>query len=116
MSIIDRHANDSDRYHAGCGGTILMGPNTDDGHQYYCDRCGAFRYGDGPMPTGTDEAANREAYDAGDLESPSMLSEREMYEYAVAHQDYSGTLEDWLAMPTQEREEYEHGAAGEPTE
>jgi hypothetical protein len=69
MSILDHHATDRMTYH-GCGGTILTGPDTDDGQQYYCDRCGAFRYGYDPMPTGTDAAANREASDAGDLSSP----------------------------------------------
>lgn len=67
--ILDRHATDSHHYHQ-CGGTILTGPDTDDGTMYYCDRCGAFRHGEGPIPSGTNPAANQAALDAGDLMSP----------------------------------------------
>lgn len=57
-----------------CGGTILQGQQTDNGHCYYCDTCGAFRYvADSEpvtIPTSVDTAAIREAYDAGDIASP----------------------------------------------
>jgi hypothetical protein len=73
MSILD-HMSPRHLGH-NCGGTILSGPLTDDGRQYYCDRCGAFCYApdDEPvpnLPTGTDKAANLAASDAGELASP----------------------------------------------
>lgn len=55
-----------------CGGTILLGGSGDESH-YYCDRCHAFSYDtdkDMFFPTGTDEAVNHAAYDAGDFCSP----------------------------------------------
>lgn len=54
-----------------CGGTILIGGNAEQEH-LYCDRCGAYTYTDQDrvFPTGTDQAANRAAYDAGESHSP----------------------------------------------
>ncbi len=65
-----RHATDSQTSHA-CGGTILHGGSGDEGHRY-CDRCRAFAYDSSgeQVPSGTDEAANREAWDNGDDCSP----------------------------------------------
>lgn len=69
-SILDQHENNRTSYHV-CGGTILYGFGGDSG-QYYCDRCGAFTHDvDGELPDGTDPEANREAFDSGDIESPS---------------------------------------------
>ena len=51
-----------------CGGTILVDESEG---RTYCDRCGAYRHGDGPLPTGTDREANRQAYDDGDEASPN---------------------------------------------
>lgn len=48
-----------------CGGTLLAGPD-----HSYCDRCAAFAYDGAPVPSGTDRAANRAAWDAGDEASP----------------------------------------------
>jgi hypothetical protein len=57
-------------YHV-CGGTIGHGGSGETRHKY-CDRCGAFTYDlDADLPTGTDRAANRAAYDNGDDESPA---------------------------------------------
>jgi hypothetical protein len=54
-----------------CGGTILSGGSGEQSH-IYCDRCHAFSYDtEGDLPDGTDEAANRAAWDAGESESPS---------------------------------------------
>ena len=51
-----------------CGGAILSA--VCDGDEYrYCDSCGAFRFGE-QIPAGTDESANRRAWDAGDDHSP----------------------------------------------
>lgn len=52
-----------------CGGTILVGGSGEQVH-HYCDRCRAFAYGDADVPVGTDEKANREAWDAGEEQSP----------------------------------------------
>ena len=46
-----------------CGGTILTGGVGELRH-HYCDRCGAFAYGDEPIPSGSDRAANQHAWDA----------------------------------------------------
>lgn len=54
-------------YHV-CGGTILSAGCGDQAHSY-CDRCGAFTY-TGDVPEGSDRAANRAAWDAGDDRSP----------------------------------------------
>ena len=64
----------SHSYHV-CGGDVLAGPLTDDGRQYYCNRCGAFCYSpdDEPipkLPSGADKSANQAAYDDGRLQSP----------------------------------------------
>ena len=58
------------QYHD-CGGTILMGGAGGQAHQY-CDRCGAYTYDldADALPPGTDAAANRRAWDSGDLQSP----------------------------------------------
>lgn len=53
-----------------CGGTILSGGVGEQAH-HYCDRCRAFAYGEADVPDGTDESANRAAWDAGDDESPA---------------------------------------------
>lgn len=42
-------------------------------------------------------------------------SEREAWQWARDQQGYEGTLADWLAMPADERAEYEAGARGEGT-
>lgn len=52
-----------------CGGTILVGGSGEQVH-HYCDRCRAFAYGDDEVPAGSDERANREAWDAGEEQSP----------------------------------------------
>lgn len=53
-----------------CGGTVLTGASGEQAH-LYCDRCGAFTYDtDAELPTGTDKAANRRAYDDGEQCSP----------------------------------------------
>jgi len=57
-----------------CGGTILAGDMGSDQPHSYCDRCGAFAYGDNPVPDGTDQEANQTAYDAGKDSSPCALS------------------------------------------
>lgn len=72
MSILDQTESISrnQRSHD-CGGTILWSSSNGESY-YYCDTCGAFRYeseGEG-LPTGVDPAANRSAWDAGNLESP----------------------------------------------
>lgn len=62
----------SDELHD-CGGTIRAGePMGCGAAYYYCDRCDAFRFddADGLFPTGTDQQANRDAWDNGDLRSP----------------------------------------------
>jgi hypothetical protein len=69
--MMTNHMADRLTYHA-CGGTILTGGSGDQAHEY-CDRCGAFRYvsDDAPtFPAGTDETANRNAWDAGHERSP----------------------------------------------
>lgn len=55
-----------------CGGTILSAGTGDHAH-CYCDRCGAFAYGSDPasVPAGTDQDANKAAWDAGDEASPN---------------------------------------------
>lgn len=64
-----------------CGGTILQAGNMEDGSgYYYCDHCYAFVIaGDAPadarctsddIPSGTDAAENRRAFDLGECESP----------------------------------------------
>lgn len=58
---------DTTKIHA-CGGTILSGGSGKQAHRY-CDRCRAFAYV-GSVPSGTDEATNRAAWDAGDEMSP----------------------------------------------
>ena len=58
-------------YHDNCGGTILIGGNVGEDRHQYCDRCGAYAYKiNATLPTGTDEKANQQAWDAGDSESP----------------------------------------------
>lgn len=73
MSILDQMESISrnQRVHD-CGGTVLWS-SCDGDDYYYCDRCHAFRYGsEGEgLPRGTDPEANRAAWDAGELESPS---------------------------------------------
>lgn len=69
MSILDNTSAMNHTHHV-CGGTILQGPMTDDGRQNYCDRCGAFSYGDDPVPSGQDARANQAASDAGRVCSP----------------------------------------------
>lgn len=59
------------QYHA-CGGTILHGGSGEQAHSY-CDRCRAFAYDSADLdelPTGTDKAANRKAWDYGEECSP----------------------------------------------
>ena len=52
--------------HKNCGGTILSGSP----YSYiYCDRCQAFTHGK-RLPTGTNEADNMKAWDAGRSHSP----------------------------------------------
>lgn len=68
-SILDNTSTMNHSHHA-CGGTILT--SSGNGEEYsYCDRCGAFAYGDVEVPDGTDKQANRSAFDGGDTESPS---------------------------------------------
>lgn len=43
------------------------------------------------------------------------ITEQEKYEWACANQGFAGSLDDWLAMSENERQEYENGAAGIPT-
>lgn len=63
------HMMDSMAFH-GCGGAILSA-ELDGEEYYYCHCCGAFTYDlDGEVPSGTDEVANREAWDYGALRSP----------------------------------------------
>lgn len=71
MSIIDNTSSMNHAHHA-CGGTILYSAGNGEPY-HYCDRCGAFAYGDdaSDVPDGTDQAANRAAWDGGDTESPS---------------------------------------------
>lgn len=53
-----------------CGGTILKGGAGDQAH-LYCDTCGAYALGlEGPVPYGTDKAANQAAWDRGEDSSP----------------------------------------------
>jgi hypothetical protein len=61
----ERRAPMSDLPLHACGGTLLAGPD-----HSYCDRCAAFAYDGAPVPSGTDRAANRAAWDAGDEASP----------------------------------------------
>ena len=72
--------------HHDCGGTILIArcQATYESY-YYCDRCGAYRWGDEPvLPSGTDAQANGEAWDAGDLESPDEVPELTAEQFADA--------------------------------
>lgn len=46
----------------------------------------------------------------------TTTSEEQAYKWAKANQGFEGTLEQWLALPADERAEYEQGAAGIPTE
>ena len=39
----------------------------------------------------------------------------EAYQWAVEHQGFAGDYENWCELPSDEREEYELGAAGIPT-
>jgi hypothetical protein len=58
-----------------CGGTVLVGaPGAGETEHRYCDRCGAYSYLTTGLPTGTDREANREAWDAGEDESPDAPS------------------------------------------
>jgi hypothetical protein len=50
-----------------CGGTIVR--HADLGHRY-CDRCAAFTYNAGALPTGTNPRLNRLAWEAGEDVSP----------------------------------------------
>lgn len=61
-----------------CGGTILTGGTADNQH-LYCDRCHAFIYASegSQVPSGTNEKANGEAWDAGDAKSPEAKQRRE---------------------------------------
>ncbi len=53
-----------------CGGTILTGGAGEQAHRY-CDRCRAYTHDlSADVPSGTDEAANRAAWDAGEEQSP----------------------------------------------
>lgn len=62
---MDTHQAERNAVHD-CGGTILSGPD-----HIYCDRCRAFTYDDDDtLPTGTDPAANRQAWDDGEDCSP----------------------------------------------
>lgn len=57
--------------HKDCGGTVLSGASGTPQAHTYCDRCGAYTHVDcDPLPTGTDKAANKEAWDRGDESSP----------------------------------------------
>ena len=69
MSAI--HAADRHERHT-CGGTILTGGAGEQAHRY-CDQCGAYAYS-GPVPSGTDKAANKAAWDNGDDASPAAKS------------------------------------------
>ena len=54
-----------------CRGTILVGGSGEYAHRY-CSACRAYTYDlDGDVPDGTDAAANRRAWDAGEQESPA---------------------------------------------
>lgn len=69
-SILDNTSTMNHAHHE-CGGTILITNGNGEAYQY-CDTCGAFAYGeDAEVPDGTDKVANREAFDAGDTESPA---------------------------------------------
>lgn len=59
-----------------CGGSIAAGGEGEQAH-VYCEKCAAFRYGDeATLPTGTNKAANRAAWDAGDKASPEAGQEK----------------------------------------
>lgn len=63
------HMLDTMAFHA-CGGTILFSGGGELEHMY-CSACGAFNYDpNDTFPTGTDEAANQAAWDAGEERSP----------------------------------------------
>jgi hypothetical protein len=48
--------------------------------------------------------------------TPGQLAHEKMcWFYAVDAQGFDGTFADWLALPADEREEYELGAQGIPT-
>lgn len=57
-----------------CLGTLHSGGDGEQAHTA-CSECHAFQYDyvEGPFPTGTDEAANRAAWDAGDDRSPDAV-------------------------------------------
>ena len=60
------------RYHE-CGGEIHSdgGAEGDPTAHVYCERCHAFTHDfAAEVPTGTDEAANRAAWDEGEEQSP----------------------------------------------
>ena len=49
------------------------------------------------------------------LGARDAMHERECYQWASREQGFVGGYADWLALPTDEREQYEIGAAGMPT-
>ena len=58
--------------HAACGGAIHE--DRSGGETYHhCERCGAYAFWADPaaIPSGTDPAANRAAWDAGGASSPA---------------------------------------------
>ena len=52
-----------------CGGTILSAGKGPSMYEF-CDRCGAYTYDSGPLPSGANRTANDVAYHAGELRSP----------------------------------------------
>ena len=82
------HATDTYTTHSNCGGTILSGGSGDKEH-IYCDRCRAYIYDVEAwgVPTGTDAAANRAAWDAGAESSPAASEAEPDTDYicAVCH-------------------------------
>lgn len=48
--------------------------------------------------------------------SESQVAEREAFAWARANQGFSAPYEEWLKMDTEERQQYERGAAGLPTD
>lgn len=62
--------------HRDCGGTIVEGDIGGHRPHRYCDRCHAFREGDGPLPSGRDREANHAAWDDGETSSPDQRAER----------------------------------------
>src|SRR5690606_28166573 len=80
-----------------CGGTILVAGSGEERHTY-CERCGAYRYGQdvASLPTGTDPVANRAAWDAGADASPDATpTSARRYGYIIYDADPASGVNPW---------------------